>query len=458
MTWANRLAFVLICATIIFTTLAYGTVHQAILAVFYIVVAVIVLLWSLDTFFSGSLRYSTNLLQLPLLAAAAYALVQVIPFGSVTAAAGVGTVPRTISLDPFATGVSALHFLALFFFLAASVVFIETASRIRKVVAVITIFGFIYCFFAILQSVLSPGKIYGIYEVPFAAPFGSFVNRHNFAAFVEMAICLPLGLLFAGAVGKDKRLLYFTVVALMGVALLMSGSRGGLVALFAALVLLLILTTGESNRYKVFIKLGFAVLLLAVIVAGAIYIGGETSLTRVVNTAQSTDFTTERGHIWAVTLKVIAANMPFGAGFGAFGVAYTPFDNFSGLERVEQAHNDYLQTAADAGIVGMLIGGFFLFMLFKIGLRTAKTNNSFRRGVAIGALGGCFAVLVHSLFDFVLHTTAISVLFVTLVALIVASGRSYEDDIEIRRPMRKRGYSGNGRSLPANVHRIDRSQ
>jgi hypothetical protein len=37
--------------------------------------------------------------------------------------------------------------------------------------------------------------------------------------------------------------------------------------------------------------------------------------------------------------------------------------------------------------------------------------------------------LFHSLFDFVLHTTAISVLFLVLVALMVAAGFKYADDI-----------------------------
>ena len=54
----------------------------------------------------------------------------------------------------------------------------------------------------------------------------------------------------------------------------------------------------------------------------------------------------------------------------------------------------------------------------------------FRRGIAVGAFAGCFAVLIHSIFDFVLHTTAISVMFLTLMAMLVASGRTFDDDIK----------------------------
>ena len=122
------------------------------------------ILWAIDGLKTGTIRFNRTLIQFPLLAAAVYALIQVIPFGQIAETAGISGIPRTISLDPFATQMTALHFFALFIFFAASLVFIDSAERIRKLVGVIAIFGFVYAFFAILQSVLSPGKIYGIYE------------------------------------------------------------------------------------------------------------------------------------------------------------------------------------------------------------------------------------------------------------------------------------------------------
>ncbi len=427
-TRASKIIFFLFCATIIFTALAYGAVHQPTIAVFYIIAVVITLLWTADAFFGGALRFNKSLLQIPLAAAFLYSVIQIVPFGKLAEIAGVENISRTISLNPFGTRIAAVHFLALLLFFAALLTFIDSAKRMRKIVAVITIFGFAFAFFAILQAVLSPLKIYGIYEVPYASPFGSFVNRHNFAAYMEMTLCLPLGLMFVGAVGKDRRLLYITAIALMGIALLLSGSRGGLISLLAGIFFLIILTTKTKNYNQMALKVGLAILLVATIVAGSILIGGESSLSRFAETANSDDFSTNRTHIWSVTLSVILRNLPFGAGFGAFGVAYTPFDTLNGLGRVEQAHNDYLEVLATAGIVGLIIGGFFIFQLFRIGLENAKTTNLFRRGVCVGAFAGCFAILVHSLFDFVLHTTAISILFLTLVSLVAVSGNKFPDD------------------------------
>jgi O-antigen ligase len=427
-TWASKILFFLLCATVIFTTVAYGAVHQPIIAIFYLMAVMVVLLWAFDAFSTGVLRFNKSLLQIPLIAVFLYGILQIIPFGSLAETAGVEGIPRTISFDPYATQVSALHFLAFSVFFAAFLTYIDSIERFRKIVYVITIFGFIFAFFAILQAVLSPNKIYGIYETRFAVPFGSFVNRHNFAAYMEMTLALPLGLMFVGAVGRDKRLIYITAIGLMGVALLLSGSRGGLVSLLAEIFFLVILTTKTKGFARMAIKIGFAVLLMAVIVFGAILIGGESSLTRFAETAASKDFSTNRTHIWNVTLSIIKNNLPFGAGLGAFGVAYTPYDSLSGASRVEQAHNDYLQVLADAGIVGLLLGAFFIYELFKTGVRNAKTSNKFRRGVAIGALAGCFAILVHSLFDFVLHITAVAMLFITLVSLVVVSGDEFADD------------------------------
>ncbi|HTK26538.1 MAG TPA: O-antigen ligase family protein [Pyrinomonadaceae bacterium] len=422
---SGKLLFLLYCAVIVVTTMLYGAVHPVVLALFYSVVALMIVIWSIGCLASGHMKISPSLLQIPIAAAAIYGLIQIIPFGSVSEIAGVEEIPRTISIDPFATQVAALHFLALFFFFAVALVVTESPQRIRRLVSFITIFGFLYAFFAILQGVLSPGKIYGLVDVGFGTPYGSFVNRHDFAAFMEMTICLPLGLLAVGAVKKDKRLLYITAASLMGVALLLSGSRGGFVSMLCGIFVLLLLTRNGSGRRDSVIKIALAAGLVLAIVIGAILVGGESSLTRFAESAASGDISSNRMHIWRVTLSVIGHYLPFGSGLGTFGSAYTAFDTYSGMERVEQAHNDYLQVLADAGVVGFAIGLGFLYLLYIQARKSIRIEDRFLRGVAIGAVAGCSAILVHSIFDFVLHITAIAVLFLTLVALIAASGRKY---------------------------------
>lgn len=431
MTRPNKLAFFLICALVVFTTLAYGTVHSQIIIVFYVVTACLALLWVADCVANKTFRISRHLLQVPLVLLGFYALIQVIPFGSYADASGIASIPRTISADPFATQVTALHIFALCIFFAATLVFLESASRLRRLATMLTIFGFVYAFYAILQSVLSPEAIYGVYK-PQALPFGSFVNRNDFAAVIVMLVSVPLGLLFTGAIARDKKLLYVVAIALMGTSLLLCNSRGGLVAIFAEIIFLLILTTRTKGKKNFALKLALSLLLIVGGIAGAVFVGGETSLSRIAESAKEIDAppeTTTRFHMWGVTMKVIADNLPLGAGLGAFPQIYPKFDTLGGYQRVEQAHNDYLQILADAGIVGLILGGVFLFVFFRQGVASSSADNNFRKGIAVGCFAGCFGILVHSVFDFVLHITAISVMFVTMLAMLVASAREYTDDI-----------------------------
>jgi O-antigen ligase len=436
-TWASKAIIFFLCAAVILTTLAYGTVHQPILALFYVSTAIVAILWAIDAWSSGFLRFNRSWLQLPLIAAIVFGLFQLIPFGTAADVGGVSGIPRTISQDPYSTQFAVLHWLALLIYFAVALSFIDSGKRLRKVVYVITIFGFIFAFFAIIQVVLSPDKIYGIYEPRFARPFGSFVNRHNFAAYMEMTLALPLGLFFSGAVEKDKRLLYLTAIALMGVALILSGSRGGFISLLGEVFFLVLVTTKANGPGKLLLRIGAAAALIACIIVGTVLLGGESSLTRFAESVEMKDPSTSRVHIWNTTINIIGQNPVFGSGLNAFGIAYTAQDTLNGMERAEQAHNDYLQTLSDGGIVGGLIGLAFLVLLFRTGLNSIKTHNKFRRGVAVGALAGCFAILVHSMFDFVLHTTAIAFLFLTLVALVVVSKKDEPAEEKSEPPKRK---------------------
>lgn len=424
----NKAAFALVFVVIVFTTLVYGAVHQPIIAAAYILIAGTILFWAIDGWRSGVLRFSSSYLQLPILGIALYGAIQIIPFGYPPAANGIEGIPRTISLEPFATQVSAVHFFAMLAYFSVLLVLLDSASRIRKLAIFISVFGFAFAFFAILQSVLSPTSIYGIYERLYASPFGSFVSRNNFAGWMALAIAIPLGMLFSGSIAKDKRLLYVTAVALMGISLVVSGSRGGLVAFLAEIVFLLFITYAQG-RGKMGLRVLLAAGLVVAIVAGTAFVGVESSLTRLADDQNTTVSASSRPHIWSVTLKVIGDSMPLGVGLGAYATAYSKFDASSGMERVEQAHNDYLQVLADAGLVGALFGIAFLFFLFRTGIRAIRTDNDYRRGIAAGAFAGLFGVLVHSLFDFVLHTTAISLLFLTVLAILTATVSKFDDDV-----------------------------
>lgn len=452
----NRAAFLLILTVFVTMTMLYGGVHQPVLALFYISAALLVVLWAADSWMNGYLRFVPSLLHLPLLILAVYGVVQIIRFGTTSDPAGVAGIPRTISADPFATSLAAVQLFSLFICFAGMLIYIDSAKRLTRVTNFATIFGFGYAFFAILQSVLSPEAIYGIYK-PSVRPFGTFVNRNDYAAMIVMLMSVPLGMLFSGAIAREKRLLYGVAIALMATSLLLSQSRGGLVAFIAEVILLVLLTRGGKSGKHLLLRVALALLFLLTAVGGALFVGGETSLMRFSGNdvaVEAPTETTSRLHIWSTTTKMIADNMPMGVGLGAFPAVYPRYDTGSGYERVNQAHNDYLQLVSDAGVVGAGLGILFLYLLIRQGKQSVGVDNGLRRGIAVGSLAGIVSVLVHSGFDFVLHITAVSLMFLLLLAMLVASSRKYDDDIIDFDERRHRRHRRSSRSQPSDSGEI----
>ncbi|HEY8411165.1 MAG TPA: O-antigen ligase family protein [Pyrinomonadaceae bacterium] len=443
-TLESRFAFLVICVAIVLSALAYGTVHYWALGLFNLGGLIILALWLVDGFQLGNLRINRNLLQLPLIGAIVLGVVQLLPLRG-------GGLINTLSLDPNNTKLVIVQLMSLLVYFAATLVFVDTPHRLRVLVRTIMIFGFLLAIFGLTQSFTSPTKVYWIRELNQSTAFGPFINRHHFAGYMELTISLPLGLLLAGSIDKEKRLLYLFIAGLMGVALVMTASRGGIISLVAEIVFLVIVTAiwrkpserrrRTSSRLKgIATRVALAAALIVGLFMGVILLGGEFSLSRFIDTVNTDDPTTGRAHFWSVTLDMIKANPVVGTGLGAYGVIYTRYDTRNGLYRLEQAHNDYLQVFSDAGVVGGVLALAFVVMLFYRGFQRAKSRDDFRRGVALAALGGCFAVLVHSFFDFTLHTTSNALLFLVLAAMATMNGR-VEDA-----PRRRRRRSSSSRT------------
>lgn len=453
-TLASRFAFLIICLAIILSALAYGMVHYWALAVFFVGGVSILVLWLIDSWALGSFRISRNILQLPLIGMFLLGVFQLLPLRH-PEDVGTHSIPlvSSLSLDPYSTRFILVQVAALLVYFSAVLVFTDTPKRLRLLVRTITVFGFFLAIFGLTQSFTSPDKVYWIREMPQSQAFGPFINRHHFAGYMELAMALPLGLVFTGSIEREKKFIYLFAAGLMAVALVMTNSRGGIISLLAEL-LFLVATMGlrrrdkhkkrDSEKQKPRIrsaaaKAGLALAMVVALFGSVVLLGGEEALTRIVGSVNVDDPTTGRAHFWSVTVDIIK-NHPFiGTGLGAFGVVYTGYDSRNGMYRLEQAHNDYLQVLSDGGIVGALLGLLFVVGLFRMAFARRESRDDFRRGVATGALAGCFAVLIHSFFDFTLHTPANALLFLVLAALATMNGRV--EDVQSRGKKRRRGSS-----------------
>lgn len=420
-------------------TLFYGAVDSAAIGLLAAATGTIAAIWLIGGLRNGVFGFDPNMIQLPMIGLIIIGAIQLLPFGGAEVPAELASldVSKALTMDPWATRSFLIRLIASFIFFAAALTFISSESRIRKTVVTIIIFGSLMAFFGILQRLAQPDAIYGLRPTPQAIPFGPFVNQHHFAAFMEMTGGLTLGLLFGGGVKKDRLPLLAIAAVIMSLAVVFTGSRGGFlsyagVLVFAAAISLLFRrkdrsqTSADERTNHVRRDLGLvAVSLFAiVIVIGLIgFLGAGEGLLRGISGDANVDPTSGRSHFWSVALQIFWDNPILGAGLDAFGAAFSKYDTWNGIFRVEQAHNDYLQILADAGILGFACVAVFIALLARQGLAAlTRSSDKFFRSAVIGSLAGCFGILIHSFFDFPLRTTSNGLFFLLLIAIVAAVG------------------------------------
>ncbi len=453
-TLASRLAFLIICVSIALTTLAFGTVHNWALALLCLSCVGLICLWAVDAAVLRSAQIPVSPLQWPILGMIILGAVQLLPLRTHNSGGLPIETVRSLSLDPYATRMVILLVAMLLVYFLATTLFTDSPRRLRALVRTIAIFGFLLAVFGLTQSFTTDGsRVYWFRQLTQSTAFGPFINRHHFAGYMELAVAIPLGLLVTGSVESYKRPLYAFAAVVMAMSLIATNSRGGIISLGGEIFFVVLVASFSWGKKKdqprsqrvrgALLRAGLAFGLVIVLIGGAVLISGPEVFTRFLGTPIAEDPTTGRGHFWSVTIDVIQAYPFIGSGLGSFPAIYPRYDTRNGLYRLEQAHNDYLQTLSDGGIVGALLGIAFIAILFQRGFARRETHDKFRRGVSTGALAGCFAVLIHSFFDFTLHTTANALLFLILAALATQDTRvNTTHQYRQRRRRRRRSFPG----------------
>ena len=421
-------AIFIICVVVIVSVLLYGAVDSGTLALLSLFTVLLLVYWISVSIKERALMISANTIQLPLIALFVLGLVQLLPFGGADSALPL-KISTTLSLDPYATRFFLSRLFLCMIFFAGALTFLNSLAKLRTLAFVFIVFLTLMAFFSILQRVELPGSIYGLRAPAQALPFGTFINRHHFAALMEMSIGLSLGILFSGELKPNRWPFIGAAAIVMAIAIFLTGSRGGLIGLIASLVTIAILTaygrrrtSGNQSIAGISPKMILAAggVFLIVTIGLVSFLGGADPLMRSTGlTSGAGDFSSGRTEFWRTAIKIFLDHPVIGVGLDSFGVAYSIYDTSSGLFRVEQAHNDYLQILADAGIIGFSCIAGFIFLFLKNGLQVVRASTGFRRGAAIGAMAGCVAIMVHSFFDFPLRTPANAFVFLALAAMCV---------------------------------------
>ncbi len=325
---------------------------------------------------------------------------------------------------------------------------IRTRRQLDRLVSTVLILGGLLAFAALLDHLARDAWLLRWRSSPATGRLaGTFANPDHFGAWLTMLILLGIGYLLARR-GPDRRtslrhLLdsrvareeairrYWPFLALvtMAVALVFTLSRGALASALAAAFLLLVLLRALGRIRRSLALIGA---LLTATLAYATWIGLEPLLGRVWHANYSSRW------IQAVSSLPILPSFPvLGVGLGTYQdiyLRYQPAALDPGHVYYTHAHNDLLQLVLEVGIVGTVL-------VLAAGWRTARDllgahllgraacpvgggeadgarrNDAFSVGLAVGALGGVLALLVHSFVDFGARIAANGVLGATCLGI-----------------------------------------
>ncbi len=241
---------------------------------------------------------------------------------------------------------------------------------------------------------------------------GIFLNGNHLAWFLNGVTFLALGTACLGraAVWVKVVLAYVAAVCVAGTVLTLS--RGGMIGLGAGIVVFLVLSLialGIGARDR---RLAILLVTLAILTAG---LGGGYYLFSQSMAAQARMSRimedTYRISLWPAALRQAQLEPLVGTGAGSFTQMSRRLRDYASSGDDTFAHNDWAQTLADFGFLGLVLITATLFFNWKTGflgyvdalrqrMSVASRPQSNSAAFGIGALSALAAFAAHSFFDF----------------------------------------------------------
>jgi len=338
-----------------------------------------------------------------------------------------------VSLVPFETLVSGCQFLVfgLFFLVTVNIklgkremISLLDMAAVSAVIQVIFAFlkyaqGNRYFFLFFLETDLYQDRL-----------TGTLGNSDHFAFYLGMILPLILSLFFVNLrffersrslrekflslVEERKRIIfYFTAAVLLGVGIILTGSRGGVSTMILSIIIFGLFSAylRFSTNVQRKLKIIFTFILGAVLLLGV-----HNTVERFLKTQIEKE---GRFNVrWPGTINMVSDFPLFGTGFGTFRYSYYLYDKEGGSSWTTHAHNDYLEVFSDGGMAG---GILFLSLLGMIMVSIYRMWWKRRRPevkmLGLGIIISLFAILFHSVFDFALRIPANMFIFVLLLAI-----------------------------------------
>ncbi len=339
----------------------------------------------------------------------------------------------TLSIDPYATSVALMKSVSYVLLFALVLLLTFRDRRMRWLAYTLVISGFLQALYGSFMTL--SGLEYGFLHEKVhyrEVATGTFINRNHLAGYLVLCLAVGIGVLIAQLEDRSvhswrqffRNLLAWVfspkmrlrlVLVIIVIGLVLTHSRMGNTAFFASLMvagLLALLLSKQASRATV-------ILLISLIVIDIFIVGAWFGIDRVVQRLEHTALSHEtRDEVSLYTLQYWQDYPVLGSGLGSY---YTTFPAYQGPDITlyyEDAHNDYLQFAAETGGIGLGLLGLAILMTFVIALRTQyRRRNPLCRGIAFGVVMAIVALLIHSIVDFNLQIPANAATFMVILAL-----------------------------------------
>jgi O-antigen ligase len=426
----SAVVFYGLIALMFLTPVPYGSVEPWAQAAFQCVVFALAFLWCIHGVLKGSLLSVDLRFFLPLIAFVAFAVLQSLSWSQSTVA-GVKVV-NALSADPFESRIFALRLGALLLAGLLTANFTNNSARLKSLASALIIVAIVSAVFGIVRLTMQHGDGFVLESLGSGNGFAQFINKNHFAFLIEPAVGLLTAMILLSKDAGPWKLIYLSGVILLWAALIMSRSRGGLLAvsvqmIVAALFLIYGRTRHEKrSRARSIGIAAIAMIAIIVVVAGTtIWLGGDQLSTGVETAANEMASRGDENHegarrrdIWRATWQMAKAHPIAGVGLGGYWAEIPAYHDASGVLSPQQAHNDYLELFASGGLIGTALFAWFLFALVQKARSALATFTGIQRVLAVGAIIGVVGIGTHSLIDFGLHITGNALVFVMLLALL----------------------------------------
>jgi O-antigen ligase len=342
-----------------------------------------------------------------------------------------------ISINPHATALLLLKFMAyLSAFVLATYVF-NSASRKSLLVRVLIFLGLFEAGYGLVQYLANWQKIFWMDKVYYTTEAtGTYINHNHFAGFIELTFPFVLATVFYYfQIWQDSRrrrtrvdpnttsassiqaVLYSFLLAVALVAVIFSKSRAGIVAAVVALIFLAVLTQFKTRR-KAW-TLGLGVFMLIAIGYG-LWIGLNPVIGRFEMLKGGEQYLESEGRlsIWKSTEAMIDDFPITGMGLGTFTSGVRHYQTYLVNYTVTHSHGDYLELTAGTGLIGAALLFVPIFVLLIMMIHSFLTDaRRFRPAVTLGCIGATLALLIHSVADFNLQIPANALIFAVVLGI-----------------------------------------